>query len=200
MNLTRGLILAALLVVAAALWYFMQPASIETAPGAASTGTALRESSPAPLPDAPAPGSQPPPRLEPVPSSPASSIPPPSRLAMPRIASATSPIGKQNPPAAEAEAVQTDLDRVRYMLRDYRSIAGENPVGTNAEIMKALMGVKKKGAQLGPPEGQQLNGEGELVDRWGTPYFFHQLSKSDMEIRSAGPDRVMWTADDQDTK
>jgi hypothetical protein len=86
------------------------------------------------------------------------------------------------------------------MVRDYRSVAGENPVGTNAEIMKALMGENKKGARFGPPEGQQLNGDGELVDRWGTPYFFHQLSKTEMEIRSAGPDRVMWTGDDQVTK
>jgi len=35
-----------------------------------------------------------------------------------------------------------------------------------------------------------------LVDAWGTPYFFHQLAAMEMEIRSAGPDKVMWTADD----
>jgi hypothetical protein len=42
----------------------------------------------------------------------------------------------------------------------------------------------------------KLNDKGELVDRWGTPYFFHQLSRDHMEIRSAGPDKVMWTQDD----
>ena len=89
-----------------------------------------------------------------------------------------------------------DLDKVSLMLRDYRTRMGENPTGTNAEIMKAVMGGNPKKAQLGPPEGQQVNGNGELVDRWGTPYFFHQMSKSDMEIRSAGPDRKMWTDDD----
>ncbi len=82
------------------------------------------------------------------------------------------------------------------MLRDYRTQMGENPVGTNAEIMKAVMGGNSKGAILGPPEGQSLDGKGELLDRWGTPYFFHQLSRSSMEIRSAGPDRVMGTEDD----
>lgn len=89
-----------------------------------------------------------------------------------------------------------DLDKVSLMLRDYRTRMGENPTGTNAEIMKAVMGGNPKKAQLGPPEGQQVNGNGELVDRWGTPYFFHQVSKSDMEIRSAGPDQKMWTDDD----
>ena len=38
--------------------------------------------------------------------------------------------------------------------------------------------------------------EGELVDAWGTPYFFHQISGSEMEIHSAGPDKIMWTSDD----
>lgn len=82
------------------------------------------------------------------------------------------------------------------MLRAYHDLTGENPVGTNAEIMKTVMGGNPKNAQLGPPDGQTLNGNGELVDRWGTPYFFHQLSKDLMEIHSAGPDRRMGTGDD----
>lgn len=82
------------------------------------------------------------------------------------------------------------------MLRDYRTLTSENPVGTNAEIMQAIMGGNPKGARLGPPEGQSLDDKGELIDRWGTPYFFHQLGKDQMEIRSAGPDRRMGTEDD----
>jgi hypothetical protein len=92
--------------------------------------------------------------------------------------------------------VAADFDRISLMLRDYRALAGGNPVGTNAEIMKAIMGGNPKGAQLGPPEGQTLNETGELLDRWGTPYFFHQLSKDLMEIHSAGPDRRRGTRDD----
>jgi hypothetical protein len=94
------------------------------------------------------------------------------------------------------EAALVELDQVNLMIRDYRTIAGENPVGTNAEIMAALMGDNPKHAKLGPPEGVKLNEKNELIDRWGTPYFFHQLSRDHMEIRSAGPDKVMWTADD----
>ena len=45
-----------------------------------------------------------------------------------------------------------------------------------------------------------INPNGELVDSWGTPFFFHQLSSMDLEIRSAGPDRIMWTTDDLVTK
>lgn len=86
------------------------------------------------------------------------------------------------------------------MLRDFRTRMGENPVGSNAEIMRAVMGGNEAKANLGPPPGQQVNEKGELVDRWGTPYFFHQVSKNSMEIRSAGPDARLWTADDVVTK
>lgn len=81
------------------------------------------------------------------------------------------------------------------MFRDYRTLMGQNPVGTNAEIMHQINGGNPKGATL-MHEGQQLNGTGELVDQWGTPYFFHQMSAIHMDITSAGPDRKLGTADD----
>jgi hypothetical protein len=116
------------------------------------------------------------------------------------VASRTSP----NAPAATPtppffppdEAAMIEADKVSLMIRDYRTLANENPVGTNAEIMAAIMGGNPKGATLGPPEGMSLNENGELIDRWGTPYFFHQLSRDEMEIRSAGADKMMWTDDD----
>ena len=101
----------------------------------------------------------------------------------------------QAPQGGNAD-VERHVDKIKLMLRDYRTLMGENPVGTNAEIMKAIIGANPKGARLGPPEGMSLNGSGELVDPWGTAYFFHQLSGTQMEIRSAGQDRKMWTGDD----
>ena len=73
---------------------------------------------------------------------------------------------------------------------------GGNPIGTNLEITRALDGDNPKEVKFLGPDGNRLNGKGELVDAWGTPYFFHQLSALEMEIRSAGPDRVFYTADD----
>ncbi|MDB6149726.1 MAG: hypothetical protein JWQ44_1174 [Chthoniobacter sp.] len=100
-------------------------------------------------------------------------------------------------PPPVTEEVAADLDEVRITFRDFRSALGENPVGTNAEITSALLGQNPRQLKLGVPPGSALNGSGELTDRWGTPYFFHQLSRTDMEIRSAGPDRTMWTGDDR---
>jgi hypothetical protein len=89
------------------------------------------------------------------------------------------------------------LDNMRITFHQYASMFGGNPVGTNPEITAALNGNNPKQANFIKPEaGMRINDGGELVDPWGTPYFFHQLSGTVMEIHSAGPDRVMWTADD----
>ncbi len=88
------------------------------------------------------------------------------------------------------------LDNIQFALRDYRSALGENPVGTNAEITSSLLGNNRKQAKVPLPEGANVNTTGEMLDLWGTPYFFHQQSATKMEIRSAGPDRKMWTPDD----
>ncbi len=101
----------------------------------------------------------------------------------------------KQPVMISPEAVK-DIEDVQFMLRDFRTRLGGNPGGTNAEIMKAVMGGNPVQARLGPPQGQQLNDKGELLDRWGSPYFFHQLSANEMEVQSAGPDRTMHTSDD----
>jgi hypothetical protein len=99
------------------------------------------------------------------------------------------------PPAPEAAGL-AEMEQVQAMLRDFRTRMGENPVGCNAEIMRDIMGGNPVKARLGPPPGQSLNDAGELIDPWGTPYFFHQLSAKSMEVRSAGPDRKLWSPDD----
>ena len=97
---------------------------------------------------------------------------------------------------ATAEAVREAMDNVQFALRDYRTVLGENPVGNNAEITRALTGDNLKQVKIPIPGGSSLNAGGEMCDRWGTPYFFHQLSGKQMEIHSAGPDGTMGTADD----
>ena len=101
---------------------------------------------------------------------------------------------------AAAEDISEELNAVDAAIRNFEAVLGENPIGSNAEITAALLGNNLKQIKLELPTGSRLNGEGEMCDRWGTPYFFHQLSKTEMEIRSAGPDRQMWTGDDSQIK
>ncbi len=85
---------------------------------------------------------------------------------------------------------------VRMKVRDFRATFGSNPVGSNAEVTRALMGANPRGTKYLDPAGATLNADDELLDRWGRPYFFHAISGTMMEVRSAGPDGVLFNADD----
>lgn len=87
------------------------------------------------------------------------------------------------------------LDRLLYAWRSNAQGLG-NPVGTNREITATLTGHNQLNLVALPPDHPAINARGELCDRWGTPYFFHQLSGTRMELISAGPDRERGTPDD----
>ncbi len=70
------------------------------------------------------------------------------------------------------------------------------PIGDNREVTAALTGTNSLGYAFVPADHPALNARGELCDRWGTAFRFHVLSRMQMEIRSAGPDRRFGTADD----
>lgn len=88
-----------------------------------------------------------------------------------------------------------DIGTLDLVISTYRKNLGANPVGENEEITAALLGANPKRLVYLPESGSFLS-KGELVDRWGTPYFFHSVAADRLEIRSAGPDREMWTGDD----
>jgi hypothetical protein len=91
----------------------------------------------------------------------------------------------------------TLLENMRVVFRLYSQRFAGNPVGNNQEITAALNGANPRQVVfLNPEDGMRVNERGQLIDNWGTPFFFHQLSRMEMEIRSAGPDRKMWTPDD----
>jgi hypothetical protein len=78
----------------------------------------------------------------------------------------------------------------------YRLAYKENPVGVdNFEFTEQLLGKNRMSIVFIAPDCAALRGN-ELVDEWGTPYFFHPVSSEVMEMISAGPDREMWTSDD----
>lgn len=134
-----------------------------------------------------------------VPSAtPPSSKGAPANVAPPVQPPASAPPADLPPPqpAPPLSELRDEIDNVQFALRDYRSALGENPIGSNAEITKALTGDNPKQVKIPVPPGSSVNANGEMCDRWGTPYFFHQLSGKQMEIHSAGPDRKLGTSDD----
>lgn len=100
-----------------------------------------------------------------------------------------------NSPDSTAEQ---DLEILQCLIAFYRRAnAGAGPGGgLNEEIVEQLRGRNTHHLALLPPDLPGTNAAGELLDRWGTPYFFHPVSRAVLEIRSAGPDGKLWTSDD----
>ena len=196
-----GLWIAAAALTAVVAMLIVTPGKKPDAPAKVaeqSNGTETTKPKPAPAspsPDQKSPATEPlspvtpAPKVASVPTVPAVPVIPPSDDAPPP------PPPKPIVPAGREEARQL-LDNIHFALRDYRAAMGGNPVGTNAEITSSLLGNNLKQVKVPLPEGSTVNGSGEMCDPWGTPYFFHQMSATKMEIRSAGADRQLYTPDD----
>lgn len=96
----------------------------------------------------------------------------------------------------ESGDIEQDLQIVQHLFFQYQSLFKQNPLGTHQEIISALQGDNPRKIIYLTADNPALNESGALVDRWGTPFFFHAVSRFEMEIMSAGPDRELWTEDD----
>lgn len=74
--------------------------------------------------------------------------------------------------------------------------AASRPLSANEDWAGLLRGANGAHERFLPDEHPAMNAQGQLVDRWGTPLFFHALGGGRFAIRSAGPDKKLWTADD----
>jgi hypothetical protein len=95
--------------------------------------------------------------------------------------------------------VQGDLTAMAEVLGNFALLVKGSdplPLGANEELVAALRGKNAVGLEFVSGESAALNEKGQLVDRWGTPLFFHARARDEVDIRSAGPDREMWTGDD----
>jgi hypothetical protein len=97
-----------------------------------------------------------------------------------------------------AGTIQRDLQILNDVFETWQTNFPRtgNPVGENVEITAALTGANEHQYAFIPPGHRAINARGELCDRWGMPFRFHQLSGKHMEIRSAGQDRRYLTDDD----
>lgn len=115
----------------------------------------------------------------------------------PRTAAHRVPIESVPGPEVAGLTPAAVLQNMRSAVRDYSARLGGNPCGNNREITAKLNGGNTKQIVfLKPEDGMRINERGQLIDNWGTPFFFHQVSGAEMEVHSAGPDRKMWTSDD----
>ncbi len=92
-----------------------------------------------------------------------------------------------------------DLKRIHRVVSGYFSIVKDTnryPIGGNGDLADLLRGDNAYREAFIPDEHPVFGPEGLLIDRWGTPLFVHSLGARELELRSAGPDLEMFTADD----
>jgi hypothetical protein len=69
------------------------------------------------------------------------------------------------------------------------------PLGDNRDITRALTGRNRRGLAMVASNEMTIVDE-QIVDRWGTPYWFHARAPDAIDVVSAGPDRMLFTPDD----
>jgi hypothetical protein len=90
-----------------------------------------------------------------------------------------------------------DLAIVLNLFTHYRTRFEGYPVGEdNATFVNALTGSNPGRLAFISRDHPAIDAQGRLLDRWGEPFFFHLLGRDQLEIRSAGPDRELYTTDD----
>lgn len=94
--------------------------------------------------------------------------------------------------------LREDVAVVGSMVAAFRSIFRDvgNPVGDNHDITAALQGRNPTRVVFLVPDHPAVGPDGQLRDRFGTPFHFHAESGTRMVVRSAGPDRRLFTPDD----
>ena len=130
-------------------------------------------------------------------------------VSVPLEGSAAPDLGPASLEIADPQAY-ADLHSVRTTaLQDVRIVEGivrnlresltstqSPPLGFNEEITRALSGRNPLEIAFVPSNHPAINARGLLCDRWGTPYHFHPVAHDRIDVRSAGPDRKLFTTDD----
>ena len=97
------------------------------------------------------------------------------------------------PPQGTVNEAEVVYALVEHYRREFKAVpAGEG----NRQIVNALRGANPGRIPILPGDHPRLSASGELLDAWGKPFAFHQISREEMEVRSAGADGNFYTGDD----
>ena len=92
-----------------------------------------------------------------------------------------------------------DLRKIHRVAIGYFSVikeASRFPIGGNEDFSAALCGENANHEVFVRPSNPLFSSDGLIVDRWGSAVIVHPISWQQLELRSAGPDRVPYNMDD----
>lgn len=122
----------------------------------------------------------------------------PPRLLSPRAADASRPpLARERLLAADGSP-REDLAALSDLVKGYLQAGlgdSARSIGFNEDLAAALTDAAALGEAALPPDHPALR-DGRVIDRWGTPWQLHPVASGVVELRSAGPDRRLYTEDD----
>lgn len=92
-----------------------------------------------------------------------------------------------------------DLRKIQRVAAGYFSVikdASRYPIGGNADLAAALRGENANREAFLRADHPVFAKDGTLTDRWGSPLIVHPEGWKQLELRSAGPDRIPYNSDD----
>lgn len=92
-----------------------------------------------------------------------------------------------------------DVDILRQLIGQYLTALQRKPgppIGDDHDLVHVLTGHNPLHLTVIPATHPAISPQGRLLDRFGTPYLVHPVSSHNYQIRSAGPDRKLFTLDD----
>jgi hypothetical protein len=101
--------------------------------------------------------------------------------------------------ASPVSTPENDLTLMAHLMDNFSLLvksAADRPMSANEDWAAAFRGLNPAHERFLPDNNVALDAQGRLVDRWGTPLFFHALGNRCFDLRSAGPDKKLWTDDD----
>lgn len=89
---------------------------------------------------------------------------------------------------ARTAKLNDDVENLFVGLQKFKERVGVYPLGSNAEVVKALNGQNQKNLIILVGRKTELNEKGEIIDPWGTPLRIY-FSDAGVLVRSAGQNR-----------
>jgi hypothetical protein len=96
------------------------------------------------------------------------------------------------PPENDLTLMSRLMENALLLLKS----AANRPLSANEDWADLFRGKNAAREKFIPTNHMAFNAQGQLVDRWQAPLFFHALGGGRYELRSAGPDKTFWTDDD----
>jgi hypothetical protein len=94
-----------------------------------------------------------------------------------------------------SDKTEMEMSGITLAIQQYEAETGALPAGTNAAIFQLLYGTNPFHRDFFDP-GDRTNGSGEFLDSWGSPYRIEINSRTNIVVKSAGPDGKWGDQDD----